>query len=126
MNKKCAIYNRLSVKNDNQLELKRTELIKYCKDVLKIEEYELFEEVSSVLEERKEFNQMMERIEKKEFTDILVYHTDRIYKPRYDRVKYIEYLDIIKHSDVELHSIMEPEFNIQRETVLMDEKYYKK
>lgn len=105
--KKCAIYNRLSVSNDEQLKLNRKELIAYCNSVLKIDNYVLFEEVASLNDDRVQFNEMMSRIDKNEFTDILVYNTNRIYRANYDREIYKNIFEKIRFSSATLHSITE-------------------
>ena len=102
--KRCAIYNRYSVDAPQILEKKRDELISYCENDLGIPNHELFEEFGSVLEEREVFDQMMARIEQNEFSDVLVCHIDRIYKPRYDPEKLAEYVDRIRAKAV-IHTI---------------------
>ena len=102
--KRCAIYNRYSVNAPQILEKKRDELISYCENDLGILNHELFEEVGSVLEEREVFDQMMARIEQNEFSDVLVCHIDRIYKPGYDPEKLAEYVDRIRAKAV-IHTI---------------------
>ena len=102
--KRCAIYNRYSVDAPQILEKKRDELISYCENDLGIPNHELFEEVGSVLEEREVFDQMMARIEQNEFSDVLVCHIDRIYKPGYDPEKLAEYVDRIRAKAV-IHTI---------------------
>ena len=102
--KRCAIYNRYSVNAPQILEEKRDELISYCENDLGIPDHELFEEVGSVLEEREVFDQMMARIEQNEFSDVLVCHLDRIYKPGYDPEKLAEYVDRIRAKAV-IHTV---------------------
>ena len=102
--KRCAIYNRYSVNAPQILEKKRDELISYCENDLGIPYHELFEEVGSVLEEREVFDQMMARIEQNEFSDVLVCHIDRIYKPGYDPEKLAEYVDRIRAKAV-IHTV---------------------
>ena len=102
--KRCAIYNRYSVNAPQVLKKKRDELISYCENDLGIPNHELFEEVGSVLEERKVFDQMMARIEQNEFSDVLVCHIDRIYKPGYDPEKLAEYVDKIRAKAV-IHTV---------------------
>lgn len=102
--KRCAIYNRYSVNAPQILEKKRDELISYCENDLGIPNHELFEEVGSVLEEREVFDQMMARIEQNEFSDVLVCHIDRIYKPGYDPEKLAEYVDRIRAKAV-IHTV---------------------
>ena len=112
MERKCAIYNRLSTENEEKLKEKREQLIEYCKNVLNIEKFELFEEISSVLTERKKFDEMMSKIDKKEFSDVLVYHSDRIYKPTYNIKKYMKLLKQIDDK-AKIHSIKENEKEIK-------------
>lgn len=102
--KRCAIYNRYSVNAPQILKRKRDELISYCENDLGIPNHELFEEVGSVLEEREVFDQMMARIEQNEFSDVLVCHIDRIYKPGYDPEKLAEYVDRIRAKAV-IHTV---------------------
>ena len=102
--KRCAIYNRYSVNAPQILEKKRDELISYCENDLGIPDHELFEEVGSVLEEREVVDQMMARIEQNEFSDVLVCHIDRIYKPGYDPEKLAEYVDRIRAKAV-IHTV---------------------
>ena len=102
--KKCAIYNRYSVNAPAVLADKREKLLSYCEDNLEISDHELFEEVGSVLEEREAFAQMMARIERNEFSDVLVCHIDRIYKSGYDPESFAEYVDKISAKAV-IHTI---------------------
>ena len=102
--KRCAIYNRYSVNAPQILEEKRDELVSYCENDLGIPDHELLEEVGSVLEEREVFDQMMARIEQNEFSDVLVCHIDRIYKPGYDPEKLAEYVDRIRAKAV-IHTV---------------------
>ena len=102
--KRCAIYNRYSVDVPAVLAEKRGKLVSYCEDNLGISDHELFEEVGSVLEEREVFNKMMARIEQNEFSDVLVCHIDRIYKPGYDPESFAEYVDKISAKAV-IHTI---------------------
>lgn len=103
--KKCAIYNRLSISDDKQLILKRKELIDYCTNVLKIDNYVIFEEVSSIEDERPEFNNMLKRIEESEFTDILVFDKNRIYRRNYNSEIYDKIFNKIVNSNVNINSI---------------------
>jgi len=102
--KRCAIYNRYSVDVPAVLAEKRGKLVSYCEDNLGISDHELFEEVGSVLGEREVFNKMMARIEQNEFSDVLVCHIDRIYKPGYDPERFAEYVDKISAKAV-IHTI---------------------
>ena len=102
--KKCAIYSRYSVNAPAILADKREKLVSYCEDNLGISVHELFEEVGSVLEKREVFDKMMARIEQNEFSDVLVCHIDRIYKPGYDPEYFAEYVDRISPKAV-IHTI---------------------
>lgn len=106
MERKCVIYNRLSTENKARIEELKGQLIEYCTNNLKIEDYDYFEEVGSVLNERKVFNEIMKRIYDGRYTDFLVYHKDRIYKPTYDLNEFERIINDIKNHDVDLHSIM--------------------
>lgn len=110
--KKCAIYNRLSTQNEEMLVKKRNELIDYCKNKLKIENYVVFEDVSSLDVDRPQFNEMMNKIEKNEFTDILVYNTNRIYRVNYNKETYKSIFEKILYSNATLHSITEERTDI--------------
>lgn len=105
MERVCAIYNSHSTSAKELIRM-REELIKYCKKELKIEKFVLFEDIGSVLKEREDFNDMIDRIHKKEFTDLLVYHPDRIYKATYDKEKFDKIIIDIASYNVDLHSIM--------------------
>lgn len=85
--RRCALYNRYSVDDPERLATAREKLISYCENELHITDYVLFEEIGSVLEKREQFDNMMDLISKGEFTDILVCHIDRLYKPSYDPIK---------------------------------------
>ena len=64
----------------------------------------MFEEVGSVERKRKEFENMINRIHKEEFTDLLVYHPNRIYRAEYNKEKFDNIInDIDKY--VILHSV---------------------
>lgn len=96
----CAIYNRHSVNDPKRLAEMRGTLLTYCKDILGISDYVLFEEVGSCLEKRDVFDDMVTRIENGEFTDLLVNHIDRIFKPAYDKTHFIELADRIQSKAV--------------------------
>lgn len=53
MDRKCAIYNRISVENKTQLEKIRNILIEYCQKALGIKDYILFEELALSMEKEK-------------------------------------------------------------------------
>lgn len=73
MKKKCAIYNKLSKSDYGTLQLQREQLIKYCKDKLKIKDYDIYDETST---DKNQFNEMMKKIDEKEFTDIVISYND--------------------------------------------------
>lgn len=81
--RRCAIYNRYSIDNPEQLAEVRGVLLTYCADTLGITDCVLFEDVGSVLEKREAFDNMVVRIENGEFTDLIVYSIDRLFKPAY-------------------------------------------
>jgi len=104
MERKCAIYNRISVENKTQLEKMKNTLIEYCQNILDINDYVLFEDVGSVEGKRKKIEDMIDRIHKEEFTDLLVYHPNRIYRAEYNKEKFDNIInDIDKY--VTLHSV---------------------
>ena len=105
MDRKCAIYNRISVENKTQLEKIRNILIEYCQKALGIKDYILFEEIGSVDGKRKEFEDMIDRIHKGEFTDLLVYHPNRIYRAEYNKEKFDNIINDIDKYAV-LHSVV--------------------
>ena len=86
--RRCAIYNRYSVDNPERLAEVRGVLLTYCADTLGITDYVLFEEAGSVLEKREAFDDMVARIENGEFTDLVVYSIDRLFKPAYSTAKF--------------------------------------
>lgn len=88
--RRCAIYNRYSVEDPEGLTTARERLISYCENELHITDHVLFEEVGSVLEKRERYDEMITRIDRGEFTDILVCHIDRLYKPAYSPAKFGE------------------------------------
>ncbi len=96
----CAIYNRHSVNDPERLTEMRDKLLTYCKETLGISDYILFEEVGSCLEKRAVFDDMVTRIENGVFTDLLVNHIDRIFKPAYDVARFIELIERIQSKAV--------------------------
>ena len=86
--RQCAIYNRHSVNDSERLTEMRGKLLTYCKETLGITDYVLFEEVGSCLEKREAFDDMVARIENGEFTDLVVYSIDRLFKPAYSTAKF--------------------------------------
>ena len=94
--RKCAIYNRYSVEAPDRLAEMRDKLIGYCQENLDVSDYELFEERGSVLDKRGGFEDMLDRINQGEFTDLLVCHLDRLYKPTYDFDKFVEIIEALQ------------------------------
>lgn len=88
LERQCAIYNRHSVNDSERLTEMRGKLLTYCKENLGITDYILFEEIGSCLEKREAFDDMVTRIENGEFTDLLVYSIDRLFKPAYSTTKF--------------------------------------
>ena len=107
MKKKCVILNRYSVNNKEMIDEKKKELIAYCTEELKIEDYEYFEEIGSCLADRPVFDEIMKRLHNGEFTDLLVYHIDRIFKETYDKKKFHEIINEIRCCNIEIHTMME-------------------
>ena len=101
MGRKCAIYNRISVGTSEDLAKKTCELIDYCVNTLGITEYVVFEEISPVNDTRIEFNDMMNRIKEKEFTDALTFDFTRYY--RYNNKKLGDILQEIDRKGVTIH-----------------------
>ena len=94
--RKCAIYNRYSVEAPERLAEMRDKLIGYCQENLDVSDYELFEERGSVLDKREVFEDMLDRINQGEFTDLLVCQLDRLYKPAYDFDRFVEIIEALQ------------------------------
>jgi len=80
---KACLYVRVSTHHQldrDSLPFQRQELINYCKYVLNIEDYELFEDAgySAKNTDRPKYQEMMARIRQGEFTHLLVWKLDRI------------------------------------------------
>lgn len=80
---KVAAYVRVSTHHQvdkDSLPFQRQELINYCKHVLNIPDYEIFEDAgySAKNTDRPKFQEMMRRIREGEFTHILVWKLDRV------------------------------------------------
>lgn len=80
---KAALYIRVSTHHQvdkDSLPFQRSELINYAKYVLGIENYEIFEDAgySGKNTDRPKFQEMMNKIKKREFTHLLVWKIDRI------------------------------------------------
>ncbi|WP_286821734.1 recombinase family protein [Mitsuokella sp. UBA4253] len=81
--KKAAIYCRVSTLHQvdkDSLPMQRQDMINYAKYVLSIKDYEVFENAgySGKNTDRPAFQEMMERIERGEFSHVLVWKIDRI------------------------------------------------
>ena len=55
-----------------------------------------FEEIGSVLEKREVLDDMFDRINQGEFTDLLVCQLDRLYKTAYDLDKFVEIIEALQ------------------------------
>lgn len=81
--KKAALYVRVSTHfqvDRDSLPFQRKDLTNYCKYVLGIDDYEIFEDAgySGKDTDRPAYQDMMRRVRSKEFTHILVWKIDRI------------------------------------------------
>lgn len=107
---KSALYTRTAtLLNNDSLLHQRQELINYSKNVLGIEDYEIFEDAgcSGVNTDRPKYNEMMSRIRNKEFTHLLVWRIDRISRNTKD---FIEIYNELKANDVTLISRNDQDF----------------
>lgn len=80
---KAALYVRVSTAyqiDKDSLPMQKQDLEQYCKLILNIDEFEIFEDAgySAKNTDRPAFQNMMERIRQKEFTHVLVWKIDRI------------------------------------------------
>jgi len=80
MKRKCVIYNRLTRGTFGDLANGTNELIEYCTNFLKIDDCEVFEELSPENGSRVSFDKMMEKIREKEFTDVLTFDISRYHR----------------------------------------------
>lgn len=81
--KRAAIYKRVSTQyqvDRASLPVQEAELVNYCKYVLGIENYEIFEDAgySAKTTDRPDYQRMMARIRTGEFTHLVVWKIDRI------------------------------------------------
>ena len=100
--RRCAIYNRHSIDDTERLAEMRGKLLTHCKDTLGITDYVLFEDVGSCLEKREAFDDMVARVERGEFTDLLVLTIDRLFKPAYSTARFWKIVNGLK-AKVEIH-----------------------
>ena len=82
-NNKVAIYVRVSTHHQidkDSLPFQKKELINYCKYILGIDEYEIFEDAgySGKDTDRPAYQDMISRIREREFSHLLVFKLDRI------------------------------------------------
>jgi len=117
MERKCAIYNRISMGTQEELTERRAKLIDYCINTLKIKDITVFEEIASVLHKREEFDDMIKKIHNNEYTDLLVEHPDRLYKATYNKKIFDDIVVDIASCGVELHS-MKVDFIINVEEMM--------
>lgn len=82
--KKCAIFVHYSINDSKRIEEKKNRLIKFCKDVLETDNYEIFIEIGSFLKDREIFDGMLKRFESGEFSHLVVTDVGQIYKLSYD------------------------------------------
>ena len=80
---KCALYVRVSTLyqvDKDSLPLQKEDLINYCKYVLGIDNFEIFEDAgySAKNTDRPDYQRMMSRIRSGEFTHLVVWKIDRI------------------------------------------------
>ena len=80
---KIAMYTRVSTHHQidkDSLPLQKQDLINYAKFALNCEDYEIFEDAgfSAKNTDRPEYQKMMNKIRKNEFTHLLVWKIDRI------------------------------------------------
>ena len=114
MNRKCAIYNRYNTEeNLGIIVQKRKQLINYCENTLKIKDYAIFEDDGTGLKNRKSFQKMLEEMKQGKFTDLLVYHPNKIYRAEYNREKFNSIVNEITSCNVKLHSIKQPKMQIE-------------
>ena len=80
---KAALYVRVSTVMQLDKEsrgVQKNDLIRYCEDILRIMDYEIFEDVgfSAGSTDRPDYQEMMRRIRTGEFTHVIVWKIDRI------------------------------------------------
>lgn len=114
---KVALYIRVSTKfqiDKDSLPFQRQELINYCKYVLGIDSFEVFEDAgySAKNTDRPAYQDMMNRIRKGEFTHLLVWKLDRIsrnlkdFTEMYDELKECSIIFISKNEQFDTSSAM--------------------
>lgn len=107
--KKAALYIRVSTKmqiDRDSLPFQRQELENYCRYVLNIEDFEIFEDpgYSAKNTDRPQYQEMLSRIRQGEFTHLLVWKLDRISRNLRD---FTELWDELKEYGVTFVSKME-------------------
>lgn len=98
--KKCAIFVHYSINDSKRIEEKKNRLIKFCEDVLKTHNYEIFIEIGSFLEKREVFNSMLKKFESREFSHLVITDVGQIYKLSYDMQKAIDLTDQIQNLNI--------------------------
>lgn len=98
--KKCAIFVHYSIDDIKRVEEKKNRLIKFCEDILKTSNYEIFIEIGSFLKDRKVFDDMMKKFENGEFSHLVVIDVGQIYRLSYDMQKALDLTDKIQSLNV--------------------------
>lgn len=119
---KCAIFVHYSINDSKRIEEKKNKLIKFCEDVLKTDNYEIFIEIGSFLKERPVFNSMIKKFENKEFSHLVVLDVGQIYKLSYDMQKTIDLTDYIQSLSVTTICVNEGKIIKSKENLLKDIK----
>lgn len=114
---KVALYVRVSTHHQidkDSLPYQREELKNYCKYVLGIDDYEMYEDAgySAKNTDRPAYQEMMKKIRNKEFTHLLVWKLDRIsrnlrdFTDMYDELKEYDITFISKNEQFDTSSAM--------------------
>lgn len=116
-NNKVAIYVRVSTHHQidkDSLPFQKKELINYCKYILGIDEYEIFEDAgySGKDTDRPAYQDMISRIREREFSHLLVFKLDRIsrnlldFSQMYDELKKYNVTFISKNEQFDTSTAM--------------------
>ena len=114
MRKKCAIYDSINT-NKTDIMLKRKEkLIKFCKEELNIDDIEIFQDIKTSKKPYENFQDMIDRINKGEFTDLLVHHPKVMYRREYkeegyNKENFYKIIKKLKECNIEMHSMIDDE-----------------
>ena len=98
--KKCAIFVHYSINVPKRIEEKKSRLIKFCQEVLETNNYEIFVEIGSFLEDREVFENMLKRFETGEFSHLVVTDVGQIYNLIYDMRKALDLTNKIQDLNV--------------------------